>query len=157
MQKTVMNYTTGPVEEKEPEVIPQQNLFSEIVDYTPLEKSMKNARIWLYVIAGFQLIMGIAEYLNTEDKFIAWIAFGIDTGIGAVFLLLALWSRKKPTIAFTIALVLYVIVNLGFMFMDTNNIYKGILIKVLIVIALVKANKNARKYEAIKHSLGEEI
>jgi hypothetical protein len=152
-----MSYTTEPIQEKDPEVLPQQNIFSEIVDYTPLEKSMKNARIWLYVIAGFQLLMGIFEYLNTEDKLVAWIAFGIDTGIGAVFLLLALWSRKKPKIAFTIALTLYLVVNVGFMFLDANNIYKGILIKVLIVIALVKANKNARKYEEIKHSLGEEI
>ena len=137
--------------------MPAENIFSEMVDYTPLEKSMKNARIWLYVIAGMQLIMGIYEYATTDDPFVAWLAFGIDSGIGAIFFFLALWSRKKPKLAFTAALILYLAFNIGFMVMDPENIFKGILIKAIVVVALVKANKNARKYEEIKSSLGETI
>ena len=152
-----MNYTSPPAEEKLTDPLPQQSIFSEIVDYTPLEKSMKNARIWLYVIAALQLIMGIVEYVNTADKFIAWLAFGIDAGIGLIFLGLALWSRKKPKTAFTTALVLYLLINAGFMLLDPENIFKGILIKIIVVVALVKANNNARKYEDIKKSLGEGV
>jgi hypothetical protein len=152
-----MSYTSTTSEEKEPEVIPTENIFSEMVDYTPLEKSMKNARIWLYVIAGLQLIMGIYEYSTEFDPVVKWLAFGIDAGVGGIFFLLALWSRKKPKLAFTIALILYLVLNIGFMIMDPENILKGVLIKAIVVVALVKANKNARKYEEIKSSLGEEI
>lgn len=150
-----MNYTTSEPEIKEPEPLSQTSIFSEAIDYTPYEKSMKGARIWLYVIAGLQLIMGIYEYSVTPDPFIAWLAFGIDTGIGVVFLLLALWSRKKPKLAFTTALVIYLLINAGFMMMDPENIFKGILLKIIAVVALVKAVKNARQYEAIKSSIGE--
>ena len=152
-----MNHTSTTAEEKEQEVIPTENIFSEMVDYTPLEKSMKNARIWLYVIAGMQLLIGIYEYATEIDPMVKWLALGIDAGIGAIFFILALWSRKKPILAFTIALALYLVMNIGFMIMDPSNIYKGIIIKAIIVVALVKANKNARKYEAIKNSLGVPI
>ena len=153
-----MNYTPVQTEAPEKEAIANSpSIFAEIIDYSPLEKSMKQARIWLYVIAAIQLIMGLVEYNTAETKLIGWLAFGIDSGIGAIFLVLALWSKKKPALAFSIALGLYVLIHLVFMIMDPVNIYKGILLKVIVVVVLVKAVKNARQYEAIKNSVGERV
>jgi hypothetical protein len=45
----------------------------------------------------------------------------------------------------------------GFMLIDSSNIYKGFLIKIFVVIALVKANRDARKYENIRASIGKVI
>jgi ribose/xylose/arabinose/galactoside ABC-type transport system permease subunit len=128
----------------------QESLFKDIYDLEPYEKSMKNARIWLYVISGFQFAVAIYEYSIMPDPTSAWIAFGIDTVLALVFLGLALWSRKKPVPAFTLALSIYVIVQSGIMILDTSTIVKGVLIKILVVIALVKANRDARKYEELK-------
>jgi predicted MFS family arabinose efflux permease len=135
----------------------QQHLFNDAFDMEPYRRNMKNAQIWLYVVAGIQLIMGIIEYSRTDDTTIAWIAFGIDAFISLIFLALALWSKKAPVTAFTIALVFYLVFNIGFMVLDPTNIARGIIIKILVVVALVKATRDAKKYVAIKNSVGEEV
>lgn len=43
------------------------------------------------------------------------------------------------------------------MFLDPTNIYKGIVIKVPVTIALVKANKDARKYEEARRTMGNHL
>jgi hypothetical protein len=150
-----MHYTSQQQEEiKAPE---QESIFTEVFDYTPLKKNLKNGRTWLFVIAAIQLIMGVVEYSAAENNYVGWAAFGIDAFIGAVFFALALWSRKKPRLAFTIALVSYLVITLTFIMIDMSNLYRGIFLKIIVVIALVKANRDARKYEDIKRSLGEEI
>ena len=132
------------------------NLFNEVFDLAPYEKSMKNARIWLYVIAAIQFVVGIFEYNSVPDKTVGTIAFGIDAAVAIAFLVLALWSKKNPSVAFTLALVFYALVVIGAMFLDVSNIYRGIIIKILVVIALIKANRDARKYEEAKRTLGEQ-
>ena len=153
-----MNDTVTPIKETQIHAVDaSENIFSGMVDYSPLEKSMKNARIWLYVISGMQLILGSYDKATELDPVNGWLAFGIGAGIGMNFLGRALWSWKKPRLAFTLALILYVFFNISFMVLDPSNILKGILIKAIIVVALIKANKNARKYEEIRNSIGEQI
>jgi peptidoglycan/LPS O-acetylase OafA/YrhL len=129
------------------------NNVSDLLDTTPYQKSLKTARIWLYVIAGFQTAMGFFEYFTTPDPKVAAIALAIDALIGALFLILALWSRRKPVVAFTAALVFYLLVIAGFMFLDPANLFKGLLVIILVVLALVKANKDAGKFEAVQESI----
>ena len=143
-----------PAEQHEPR---EENLFNDAFDMEPYRKNMRTAQVWLYVVAGIQLIMGIIEYSSAEDTTVGWVAFGIDAFISVVFLALALWSKKMPVIAFTVALVLYLAFNIGFMILDPTNIGRGIIIKVLVVVALITANRDARKYVAIKASVGEDI
>src|SRR3982751_2716476 len=85
----------------------QPGLFNDVFQLEPYEKSMKNARVWLYVIAAIQFVVGIYEYSTVPDKTVGAVAFGIDAGVAIVFLVLALWSKKNPTVAFTLALVFY--------------------------------------------------
>ena len=129
---------------------PQETIFNDVLDTAPYEKSLKNARIWLYVVAAFQAGMGIFEFATIDDKTLAWIALIIDVVIGGVFLGLALWSRTKPYLSFVIALGLYVVFNVAFMALDSSNMLRGLLVKILVVIALVKAVRDAKKYEEIK-------
>jgi len=143
--------TSSPIETE----IKEESIFSDVYDLSPYEKTMKNARIWLYVIAGAQFIMGIIEYNSAGDATVAQIAFGIDAFLALVFLGLSLWSKKKPVIAFTIALIFYIVTVLGLAILsgDFTAIFKGIIFKILVVVALIKANRDAREYEAIKQSL----
>jgi hypothetical protein len=39
------------------------------------------------------------------------------------------------------------------MFLDPANLFKGLLVKILVVLALVKANKDAGKFEAVQESI----
>jgi hypothetical protein len=131
---------------------PEETIFSDIVDTAPYEKSLKTARIWLYVIAALQAIVGIYEYNSVSDPTAALVSLLIDGGIGVVFLLLAVWSYQKPVAAFMTALITYVVIHIGMMFIDPSNIYKGIILKVLIVVALVKACKDAREVQKLKEA-----
>jgi hypothetical protein len=146
--------TTEPISTQE-EPAPQTNLFADVADTEPYEKSMKNARIWLYVIAGFQAVMGIIEYNMIDEAALGMMASGIDFTLALAFLGLALYSKKDPVTAFTIGLVLYVVIIGAVMFLDPASAFKGIIIKAFSIIALVKANKDARKYVEIKKSFGE--
>ena len=139
--------------ETEPQTQTNESIFTNLVDLAPYEKSLKNARTWLYIIAALQFGIGIFEYFTIDDKTVADVAFGIDTFVAQVFLGLALWSKKKPLVAFSIALGFYALFHITFMILDPATIAKGIIMKVLIIIALVKAIKDAKQYEEVKASI----
>jgi hypothetical protein len=42
----------------------------------------------------------------------------------------------------------------GMILIDASNIYKGVIIKILIFVALIKAVRDARKYEEVKATMG---
>ena len=152
MMQTTNTNEQSIIQEEE---TPQPDLFANVVDTEPYEKSMKNACIWLYVIAGFQAVMGIIEYNTIDEASIGLMAAGIDGVLALLFLGLALYSKKNPVVAFTLALVLYVVIVGGLMFLDPASAFKGIIIKAFAIIALVKANKDARKYVEIMQSIGQ--
>lgn len=127
-----------------------ETIFGDMMDTTAYQKHLKTARIWLYVIAALQVGMGIYEYSTIPDPQVGLIAALIDGGIGAVFLLFAFLSYKRPVASFIAALVTYVAVHVGMMFIDPTNIYKGIILKVIVVIALVRAINNARDIEKFR-------
>ena len=131
----------------------QDSIFSDLADTRPYEKSLKTARIWLYVIAALQVVIGFVEYTTSEPD-LALFTLLIDAGIGVLFLGLALWSYKKPAVSFMTALIVYVLIHTGIAFLDPSNIAKGIILKVLIIMALVKAYKDAREVEKLKESIG---
>jgi hypothetical protein len=131
----------------------QETIFSDLADTKPYEKSLKTARIWLYVIAGLQVIMGIYEY-NTVAPDLALLVLLIDAGIGIIFFGLALWSYKKPAASFLTALIIYVLIHIGLGILEPENLIKGVLLKIFIVIALVKAYNDAREVGRLKESIG---
>ena len=141
----------------ESEPLPEGTLL-DVADMSGYDKSLKTARNWLYVLAALQLAMGIYEYFQYQNagQNIGWMALGIDVGIGLIFLGCAIWSIKKPVPAFLVALIAYILVQLIGMAIEPTNIFKGILIKVLVIIALVKAYKDARENDQLKKILSGE-
>ena len=51
-----------------------ESIFSDVYDTSVYKKTLKNARIWLFVIAGFQFAMGIFEKTNDRRS-----ASGLDS------------------------------------------------------------------------------
>ena len=131
-----------------------ETMFSDIVDIKPYEKNLKNARIWLYVIAAIQVVFGIVQYAITDDKEIGLIVAIVEAGIGVLFFLFALWSYKKPATAFMTALVTFVVIHVASAIIEPSQIYKGIILKVLVIVALVKGFNNAREVEKLKEATG---
>ena len=132
-----------------------ETIFGEMLDTKRYEKSLKNARIYLYIIAALQVVVGIYQYSQATDTETAIFLGGIPIALGLLFLVYAFWSYKKPVVAFMTALVTFVAAHLITMIDDPTSIYKGIILKVLVVVALVKAYKDAREVEKLKESMGE--
>ena len=107
----------------------------------------------MFVIAGIQFCVGLFEYFTVDDNMVAAIAFGIDAFVALGFLTLAFWSKKKPMLAFSIALAFYSIVIVGYIIIDPSNLFKGIIIKILVIVALIKAINDAKQYEEVKASI----
>jgi hypothetical protein len=148
-QKVIMENIT-PVTETKVQQEPV-SILEDAIDTSDYERTLRRGRNWLYAIAAIQFVIGIYEYGTSLEQTIGLIAFGIDAFIALVFLVFALWSRNKPVIAFTLALVFYIVFVLAFMILDPANILRGVLIKILVIIALVKANQDARQFEATKN------
>jgi hypothetical protein len=85
-----------------------------------------------------------------EEGMVAWFAAGVDWFIALCFLLLAVWSRKKPATAFLTSLIFYGCIIVALALLDPASILKGIIFKILIIIALYKAYTMAKEYEALK-------
>jgi Flp pilus assembly protein TadB len=72
-----------------------------------------------------------------------------------LFFIMALWSRSQPFAAFTTALVLYVVINVSSMALNPSGVSGFFLLKILVVIALVRAITSAREITKLKESIGE--
>lgn len=75
--------------------------------------------------------------------------FVVPIGIGVVFLALFFWARKSPLPALATALALYVTVHAVDIVADPNNIYRGIILKVICILALVRGLKSALQQRAL--------
>ena len=128
----------------------QESIFTDLVDDSQYDRNLRNARIWLYIIAGLQLAVGCYEYYDTPDPQLAWIVFGIYAFIGAIFLVLSLWSKKKPVTVFLSALIFYIAVILARGYFEPASIIKGVIFKIFFVIALIKAYRDAKESHDIK-------
>jgi hypothetical protein len=133
----------------------QETIFADIVDTKPYEKSLRNARIYLYIVAALQVGVGIYQYANSDPEY-ALLIGGIPIGLGILFLAFAFWSYKKPVAAFMTALITFVVVHVLTMIDDPSAIFRGIILKVLVVVALIKAYKDAVEYEKLRESIGEQ-
>ncbi|MGE5105900.1 MAG: hypothetical protein ACM3H8_00010 [Sphingobacteriales bacterium] len=130
----------------------QEVVLSDIENFTKHEKTLKNARVWLYIIAGLQFVMGVYELL-TIDGTIGIFAFLIDAAIAFVFLILSFWSKKNPSTAFLTALIFYLVLYILLGISDQGNFIKGILVKIFVVIALAKAYNNAKEISDLKKEI----
>ncbi|RYG44198.1 MAG: hypothetical protein EOO01_19965 [Chitinophagaceae bacterium] len=111
---------------------------------------IKQARNWLFAIAAIQLGVAIYEYAITEDQFLAVFAAGLDTAIALLFFGLALLTRKKPLTALWTALITYVAIMLLLSINDPMNLVRGIPMKILFIVGLVKGLRAAREAENLR-------
>ena len=129
--------------------VPQENILNES-DFSMdgYDKHIRTARIWLFIVAGVQLIP--IFMLFPIDSVNKWVQLGILAFIGLVFVGLAFWTKKKPVAAIVTALILYVLLVLSDGLVDWTEIFKGIIMKIAIVVALIVGLRNAREAENLK-------
>jgi hypothetical protein len=75
--------------------------------------------------------------------------------VAVIFFLLGFWTKVKPYTAIISGLVTYILLWIGDSIFDPTYIYKGILVKIFIIIYLIKGLKDAKEAQAIKTMLGK--
>jgi hypothetical protein len=115
-----------------------------------LKKKIKRAGTTLYVIAGLNLLLGLILYTVAPDSELAIAVLLTNLVVGGVFLGLAVWSKQKPVPALISALSLYILLQLILIAADPENIIRGIIIKAVIIVFLIRGLQSALDAEKIK-------
>ncbi|MGY3791625.1 zinc-ribbon domain-containing protein [Aquimarina sp. 433] len=102
-------------------------------------KKISSARNTLYWMAGIFFVSGLILFMNLGD--IAVLIAGAILAI--IYLVLAYWSQKKPFAAILSGLLLYLMVIAANVIVEPSSLFKGILLKVIILSFLIKGMYSA--------------
>lgn len=117
------------------------------------EKAVKTARIMLYVLSGLNFIIGLVFFAYFQTELIILLAglFG-----ALIYFGLAVWCRTNPFPAILSGFFVYLIFIALNAIGDPGTIYKGILIKILIILGFIYGLKGAKDSERIKKEFKSE-
>ena len=148
-----MDNSTPQTSQQAKEALPlneQETIFKdETFSLDGYDKTIKNARTALFVVAAVQVIFGCIMYGSGayEDP---GIILGVAIAIGVVFLLLGFWTKSKPYTAIVTGLVLFIVLHVLEAISDPTQIYKGVIMKVLVIVYLVKSLGDAKEAQEMK-------
>lgn len=100
---------------------------------------IRKARNTLFVISGITFLFGLFFMLGQDDT----ASFIASSVLAIVYLVLGFWSQKKPLIALMLALFVYLTTIVINGVLLPESIFKGIFIKILIIVFLVKGINSA--------------
>lgn len=116
-----------------------------------LLEQVKKARTALLVVAVLQVIGTVAfAALQQVDG----AATATMASIAVVFFGLAWWCKKNPFAASIVGLVVFVTVHLADAIVDPSAIVRGIIVKVIVIVVLVRAIGAGLKYRAFRRERG---
>jgi prepilin signal peptidase PulO-like enzyme (type II secretory pathway) len=115
------------------------------------DKHIKQARNAIFAVAILLALSVIIMVATSPAGYeYLWIDILIWCGFIAVFIALALWTKKKPYYAIISALILYGLFIALNAVLDPSTIIKGILVKIIIVVFLIKGLGNAKEAQQMK-------
>lgn len=106
------------------------------------QPALESARKWIlavgiiYVVSALLVTAMAGDMMLDEDRNFL---FGVSLALCAIHVGLWQWAKTAPFPAAVVALVLFITVQLINAVLDPSSLYKGIIIKVLFLVALIKA------------------
>lgn len=97
-------------------------------------KSIRSARNSLYVISAITLLFGLVYFFSYDDS-ATLIASAI---LALIYLGLGFWSQTRPLVALILGLLVFLTTNVINASVSPETLYKGILLKVFILVYLGK-------------------
>ncbi len=116
-------------------------------------KHLKQARNTLLVVGILMTVIQAVMYfvelgqiekagagVNLDEaRMILMLFHGGAIAIGILFIVLSFFVEKYPVAITVVALTVFVAEQIVFIVVDVENIYRGIILKIIVVVALVKA------------------
>ncbi|MCK8522607.1 hypothetical protein M0D21_13565 [Aquimarina sp. D1M17] len=103
------------------------------------QNRIKSGRNTLYWIAGISFFFGLITFLLNDDS----TTFIVQIILAIIYLILAYWSQKKPFAALLSALLLYVLLIAADVVVEPASIFRGIIVKIIIISFLIKGVNSA--------------
>ncbi len=100
---------------------------------------IRKGRNSLFVVAGIAFLSGIYYYFILEDSAVLI----VNTILSLCYLLLGFWSQKRPLVALILGLLVYLTTLVLNGLLEPETIYKGLLIKIFIIVYLSKGINSA--------------
>ena len=138
---------------------PQEHVISEYVDGVKklemqgYETGIKKARTALFVTA---VLLLIGEVLSVSMAGLEWtpLLVGIVAVEVGIFVALAFWTKTKPYTAIVVGLIIFILYwILGIALNGPEAAFKGIIVKVIIIVNLAQAIKPAKAWQDLKKSM----
>ena len=108
---------------------------------------IKKARNALFFAGGLMFVVDMFMLLMQNEQmsetYLA-ILIAFDVILLASFIGLGFWTKRKPYTAILVGLILFCAVQVLAMIGDPTNIYKGVIVKVVVVASLISGLKKAR-------------
>jgi peptidoglycan/LPS O-acetylase OafA/YrhL len=119
------------------------------------DKHIRQARTAIFVAAGVLAINLLILSFTVPDSYeYLWIDISIWGAFIAGFIILGIWTKKKPYTAIISALILYVVFIVLNALVDITTLYKGIILKVIIIVLLIKGLGDARQAQRMQEQMG---
>jgi peptidoglycan/LPS O-acetylase OafA/YrhL len=134
------------IEKNEASIFAEEDLSIGIYD-----KHIRQARNAIFIAAGILLInvLILANSLPSGYEY-AWIDLGLWGVFIAGFIFLGFWTKKKPYYAIIGALILYGLFIALNAVLDVTTIYKGIIMKIIIISLLIKGLSDAKAAQELQ-------
>ncbi|MBL7745822.1 MAG: hypothetical protein JNM19_00220 [Chitinophagaceae bacterium] len=146
------NQSAQHQEEKKEDVISEYYDGVKKLELQGYETGIKKARTALFVTAGLLLL---GEILTASMSGIEWtpLMIGIVVIEVGIFIALGFWTKTKPYSAIITGLVLFILYWIaGIAINGFEAAYKGIFVKIIIIVYLAQAIKPAKAWEDTKRN-----
>lgn len=100
---------------------------------------IKKGRNILFIVAGISFLSGVYYYFKLDDSSVLI----VNTVLSLCYLLLGFWSQKKPLVALMLGLLVYLTTLVLTGLIEPETIYKGILLKIFILVYMFKGINSA--------------
>jgi len=140
-----------PLKETEEE----QNTFIYARDYRSYELDQMNRKIrsagnTIFILAGVFALMGIIYFLMLGEAQGGNAILVVNLILAGIYVGLGFWSKQNAIAAIVSALVLFGVVQILNIIEDPTSIFKGIIMKVVVIVYLIKGLNSALDAQKIR-------
>ena len=119
------------------------------------DKHIRQARNAIFIAAGVLLLNVIILTATVPSSYeYLWLDLVIWGAFILGFVVLGIWTKKKPYYAIVGALILYASFIILNALIDVTTISKGIILKIIIIVLLVKGINDAREAQRMQDQIG---
>ncbi len=133
----------------------EESIFTEedfsLQNYDKHIRQARNAIFAAAIILAFNI--SVLIFTIPENYAYLWLDILIYGGFVAGFIILGLWTKRKPYYAIVGALILYgsfIVLNAA---LDVKTLFSGIILKIIIIVILVKGINDAKEAQERKEIL----